>query len=254
MNHSESIAQIAAALAKAQGAMSAAKMDSTNPFLKNKYADLGSVIQAGRSPLAVNGLSFTQHPALSDHDLTVTTLLMHSSGEWIESSITLPFEKGNGISLAQSMGAVITYLRRYTLSAVLGIYADEDTDGNENKQEKRQSPAPQNAPQAQKQAVPSVLTTETSHDEPQAEKAPETPNGMTLAEALAVTTSDKEPKLYSAIDSGTLSHMATAIQGKLFKHGYPTAEAVGTAECKLAAIKLILADRAANPAPVQAEL
>jgi hypothetical protein len=144
MNKSEFINELAAALAKAQGAMTAAKMDATNPFLKNKYADLGSVIQAAKGPLAANGLSYTQHPSLDAGAVTVTTILMHASGQWIESAITLPFEKGNGISLAQSMGAVITYMRRYTLSGILGIYADEDNDGNEGdkKPAKAATPAP----------------------------------------------------------------------------------------------------------------
>lgn len=132
MNHSESIKELAAALAKAQGAMNAAKMDAVNPFLKNHYADLGSVILAARQPMSANGLSFTQMPSISEGAVTVTTLLLHSSGEWIESAITLPLGESRGLSLAQSMGAIITYLRRYSLSAILGIYADEDTDGNES--------------------------------------------------------------------------------------------------------------------------
>jgi hypothetical protein len=134
LRHSESVKELAAALAKAQGSMTAAKMDSVNPFLKNRYADLGSVIQAARKPLSDNGLAFTQHPAVSESAVTVTTFLAHASGEWIESEITLPLDGSKGLSLAQSMGAIITYLRRYTLSAILGIYADEDTDGNETKQ------------------------------------------------------------------------------------------------------------------------
>ena len=55
---------------------------------------------------------------------------MHASGEWIESSMTLPIGDGKGISTAQSMGSIITYLRRYSLSSILGVYADEDTDGD----------------------------------------------------------------------------------------------------------------------------
>lgn len=131
MNKSESIKELAAALAKAQGAMGAAKMDAVNPFLKNRYADLGSVIQAAKPALSANGLSYTQHPTFEDSHVTVTTVLMHASGEWIESSLTLPVSDNRGLSAAQAMGAVITYLRRYTLASILGIYADEDTDGND---------------------------------------------------------------------------------------------------------------------------
>jgi hypothetical protein len=146
IKHSESVKELAAALAKAQGSMTAAKMDAVNPFLKNKYADLGSIIQAARKPLSDNGLAFTQHPTMSEAAVTVTTFLAHASGEWIESEITLPLDGSKGMSLAQSMGSIITYLRRYTLAAILGIYADEDTDGNESKSAKKEQPKPEEQP------------------------------------------------------------------------------------------------------------
>lgn len=139
---SESVKELAAALAKAQGSMHPAKMDSTNPFLKNKYADLGSVIQAAQASLTANGLSYSQHPALADNQLTITTLLMHASGEWIESELTLGVSEVKGLSAAQAMGSVITYLRRYSLAAILGVYADEDTDGNDKKTEAKQQRQP----------------------------------------------------------------------------------------------------------------
>ena len=197
MNKSESIAELAAALAKAQGAMSPAKMDSTNPFLKNKYADLGSVIQAARKPLADNGLSFTQSPAVTDGAVTVTTLLMHASGQWIESAITLPLDGGKGLSLAQSMGAIITYLRRYSLSAILGIYADEDNDGNQPAK-----PAAQKAPQAAPEAPQRTPAAQVVDNAP-----------MTLEAAQDVTTSDG--KRYGDMTPAGLSSMRKQIKTKL---------------------------------------
>jgi hypothetical protein len=139
MNHSESLKELAAALAKAQGVMAAAKMDAVNPFLKNKYADLGSVIAAAKKPLADNGLSYSQHPHMTEREVGVTTILMHASGEWLESVISIPMSDDKGRSLAQNVGSIITYLRRYSLSAILGIHADEDTDGNEKKQQPAQA-------------------------------------------------------------------------------------------------------------------
>jgi len=221
MIFSTEINELSAALAKAQGAMEAAKMGSVNPFLKNKYADLGSVIQAARAPLAANGLSFTQHPSVTETHVTVTTLLAHSSGQWITSEISLPLDGGKGLSLAQSMGAIITYLRRYTLSAILGIYADEDTDGNEGKTNKPQAKAKQ---ETQAQAPP----------------LPPMPD-MDLETAMTVETNDGKP--YHEIDSDTLAHMATSINKKLTAGGYKDDE-VETAQFKLSAIKVILADRA----------
>jgi hypothetical protein len=157
---SESISELAQALAKAQGSMQAAKMASENPFLHNKYANLGDVIQAARKPLSDNGLSFTQHPTIEDSRVSVTTILMHASGQWIESNITLPLEGGKGISLAQSMGAIITYLRRYALSAILGIYADEDTDGNEAKPAQKSQPAQAPKPATAQHAPVTTATAE----------------------------------------------------------------------------------------------
>jgi hypothetical protein len=130
MNKSESIKELAAALAKAQAAMPAAKFDATNPFLKNKYASLGAIIEAARAPLAANGLSVVQLPTNEGEGIGVTTILMHASGEYIESTLSLLVGDEKGKSTAQVAGSVITYLRRYALASVLGIYADEDTDGS----------------------------------------------------------------------------------------------------------------------------
>jgi hypothetical protein len=133
METSEQINELAAALAKAQGEMKAAEMTATNPFLKNKYADLGEVIKASKAPLANNGLSIAQPMSGNGEQITVTTLLMHASGQWIRETVTLPMTKEPGKSLAQAAGSVVTYLRRYSLASMVGIYADEDTDGNDEK-------------------------------------------------------------------------------------------------------------------------
>jgi hypothetical protein len=129
MNKSESIKELAAALAKAQAAIPAAKFDAIG-FLKNKYASLGAIIEAARAPLAANGLSVAQLPINEGEGIGVTTILMHASGVYIESTLTLPVGDEKGKSTAQVAGSVITYLRRYALASVLGIYADEDTDGS----------------------------------------------------------------------------------------------------------------------------
>ena len=133
MEQSESIGALAKALSQAQGEMKPALMNASNPFLKNRYADLGSVIEAVRPVLAKFGLAFTQHAETSLPEIdwvTVQTTVVHESGEWQRSALHLPLADVKGLSAAQAMGSVITYMRRYSLSAVFGIYADEDTDGN----------------------------------------------------------------------------------------------------------------------------
>lgn len=127
---SETITKLAEALSKAQGEMPAAEMNATNPFLKNKYADLGSVIKAAQPVMKKHGLSITQLPTSENGSIGVTTILMHESGEFIEETIYLPLGEEKGKSLAQVAGSVITYLRRYSYASILGMYADEDTDGS----------------------------------------------------------------------------------------------------------------------------
>lgn len=122
---SPAIGQLAAALAKAQGAMSHASKDKINPHFRSSYADLANVLDACRDALAANGLSVTQIPSLSGNAVTVTTLLLHASGEWVSSSLSMPLSKGD----AQGVGSAITYARRYALAAIVGVAQDDD-DGN----------------------------------------------------------------------------------------------------------------------------
>lgn len=139
MNKSPSISKLAVALSKAQAEFPVVKFDEVNPFLKNKYATLGAVIEAARPVLAKHELSVTQSPVSEGEKIGVTTLLLHSSGEFIEDTIYLPASESKGLSVAQAAGVVISYLRRYSLQAFLNMYADEDTDGHkaESKQEEK---------------------------------------------------------------------------------------------------------------------
>lgn len=135
MKTSENINELAAALAHVQGAMEPARMNATNPFLKNKYADLGAVIESVRELLSSNGLSYVQMPGTPPAELgpaiALTTRLMHSSGQWLEDTfiMIIPLDE-KGKSIMQVAGSAISYARRYALSAMLGVVADEDTDGN----------------------------------------------------------------------------------------------------------------------------
>ncbi len=125
MRHSESLSDLAKALSAAQGEMENAAKAKLNPHFKSKYADLGSVWDAIREPLAKNGLSVVQLPFTDEAGaVRVSTLLMHASGQWIEASYALPPTKGD----AQGYGSAITYMKRYALTG-MGV-APEDDDGN----------------------------------------------------------------------------------------------------------------------------
>lgn len=130
MNKSPSIAKISEALSKAQGEMPFVKMDAQNPFLKNKYATLGAVIEPSKPVLSKFGLSVIQSPVSDGDKIGITTLIAHTSGEWLEDTIFISTAESKGLSTAQNAGVVISYLRRYSLQAFLNMYADEDTDAH----------------------------------------------------------------------------------------------------------------------------
>lgn len=142
MKTSDNINELAAALSAVQGQMRPAQMNAINPFLKNKYADLNSVIESVKLLLAENGLSYVQMPNTPPIEygpaIGLTTRLMHSSGQWIEETYTMPMpSEERGKSMMQVAGSAISYARRYALSAMLGIVADEDSDGNSHQERGR---------------------------------------------------------------------------------------------------------------------
>ena len=141
MNKSESIVNLSKALAAAQGEMPAIKFNATNPFLKNHYADLGAVIAGVRPILAKHNLAVTQLVSGEDNVVGVTTMLIHASGEWINETVTLPIGEERGKSSAQVAGSIVTYLRRYALASILGVYSDEDGDGHSPAQTPREKQA-----------------------------------------------------------------------------------------------------------------
>jgi hypothetical protein len=139
-NQSEEITELAAALCKAQGSIQGASKDSVNPHFKSKYADLASCWDACRSHLSDNGLSIVQIPIVDKDRAGVTTILMHSSGQWIKGDLLMQIavralkdRQGNPLPKGdpdpQTTGSCITYARRYALAAFVGI-APEDDDGN----------------------------------------------------------------------------------------------------------------------------
>ena len=127
MNSSPEIKDLAAAMAKFQAELKPAIKGNTNPYFKSRYADLQACWDCCREALVKNGLSVVQGSRESNGEIvTVDTRLMHASGQWIESSLTMKPAKAD----PQGVGSAVTYARRYALSAILGIVADEDDDGN----------------------------------------------------------------------------------------------------------------------------
>ena len=127
-SESQSLDKLYAALSKAQLEMLPAKTGSTNPFFKSKYADLASIVKASRKALGVNGLAVIQRIIRNGSaGMTLMTRLCHASGQWIESSMTVNPPKQD----IQSLGSYLTYLRRYTYSAIVGVVSSEEDDDGE---------------------------------------------------------------------------------------------------------------------------
>ena len=122
---SEDIDKLATALAKAQAEIKGAEKKSTNPFFNSGYADLHTVIESSFPFLTKHGLSVIQGNDGKPGEFYVTTMLLHSSGQWVKSRLKMPIEKAT----AQAIGSTITYGRRYGLSAICGI-AQYDDEGN----------------------------------------------------------------------------------------------------------------------------
>lgn len=121
-DQSESINELAAALAKAQGEIVGALKDSKNPFFKSNYADLASCWDACRAQLSKNALAVIQTTKCRDGQVFVVTTLTHSSGQWIRGELPVK-AKDDG---AQAQGSGITYARRYALAAIVGLAQIDD--------------------------------------------------------------------------------------------------------------------------------
>lgn len=134
MKRSETIANLAMSLAKFQGEMTNPKNTAKNPQFNSKYAPLQDILALARPILSKHGLSLIQSTTGDLENVTISTMLMHESGEFLE---TEPFilkgeqtMKGGGKVLnVQGAGSMITYIRRYQVSAMLGVASEDDDDG-----------------------------------------------------------------------------------------------------------------------------
>lgn len=126
------IGALSAALSQAQGSFLTVGFDSTNPFYKSRYASLSAIVEATRRALAENNLAIVQSASVHDQKLIVTTLISHSSGEWLKEAISIGIESDT----IQQIGSKISYLKRYQISAMLSVVSDEDDDGETAEREK----------------------------------------------------------------------------------------------------------------------
>ena len=129
MIQSEHLNEIAPALVEFQKNMPKVVKDADNPFFNSKYADLASIVQTVAPALATCGLAVTQlteADATNSGHVNLTTMLLHTSGQYIGSTVSMQPTKQD----PQAYGSAITYARRYALCSILGLAPDEDDDGN----------------------------------------------------------------------------------------------------------------------------
>ena len=144
MRTSDQIEAVAGAIAAVQAQLEAVREDGTNPHFRSRYATLGRIWDAIRPHLAAQGLAIIQALGSDDDRLTCTTRLIHAaSGQWIETTVGIqPAKPG-----PQALGSAATYLRRYSLSALLGVTTGEDDDGEAaERRPERQRGTPRQSP------------------------------------------------------------------------------------------------------------
>ena len=128
MNQSQDISELSRAMLQIQKNLLPALKDATNPFTRSNYATLNSVMESCRSELLSHGIWLTQLPCpapveLGAGHIGLETRLIHAeSGQWISSLAVIPLPKND----PQGMGSAITYARRYSLCAMLGIVTEDD--------------------------------------------------------------------------------------------------------------------------------
>ena len=128
MNRSETISKLALALVKFNNEVSSIPKDAKNPFYHSEYVTLDKLIISTRDILQKNGLSVMQFPLSVDGKIGIQTMLLHESGEFIESEpLYMTPAKANDPQVA---GSIISYLRRYSYQAILNLSTGEDDDAN----------------------------------------------------------------------------------------------------------------------------
>ena len=159
MQRSESIKELATALAKAQRELKGAVKDSENPYYKSHYADLASIWDDIREPFGKNGLSFVQcaRAATGEREgVDVETIMLHSSGEWISEVMFVPVLKSD----AHGYGSAETFCRRYGLMPMAGVCpVDDDGNAAADAAPPKQRAAPRDPNGAQASAITGKIST-----------------------------------------------------------------------------------------------
>jgi len=120
---SDDTKEINIALSKAQGEFPSIGYNKENPYFKNKYTDLDSIVKAIRPALNKNGLSITHQTIITKEGMTVLrSRVRHNSGQWIETRARIIPTKSD----PQSYASALTYMKRYSLMALINVTTSDD--------------------------------------------------------------------------------------------------------------------------------
>lgn len=216
MEHSDTVGKLAEALVSVQSKLKPLRRNADNPFFKSSYTDLAALSETILPLLAAEGIALVQ----GGDGSTLDTILLHTSGEWIRTSLPMPAE-----SNPQKLGSSITYFRRYALAAIVGAVSEgEDDDGNAASHTPARQPSAQ--PPANRPAPESAAR-------PPAPAVPPASGGRpaTLTVAyLDTTTGEKNGKpwtRYTAkFSDGTKASTFSASHGDILAEAEKTGDAV----------------------------
>lgn len=212
---SENLNELALALSKVQGAIKTAKKDCNNPFFKSKYADLSSVWEACREELSTNQIAVVQGGDDTETHLVVMTTLIHSSGQWMKSKMMISktmADKGQQKErpmTAQEIGAATTYLRRYSVSSMVGV-CPEDDDGN--MASGKQVDQPRQMQKAATQPAPTLTQAQVNILESQLAQVPEYREKLMIYLKNSLGITDLRyiaPNMFVTIMNESKKHMVT---------------------------------------------
>lgn len=169
MNKSETITNLAKALAAFNTDVERIDKDGTNPHFKNRYSTLDNIIDHVKPLLAKHGLSVLQFPSGDGEMITLVTILVHTSGEFIESDpITMKPARPD----PQGIGSCITYARRYSLTATLSLNSGDTDDDGHAASDHKPAAAPYKPPAPAAPPAPYVAKQEPPRPAPAAPAAP----------------------------------------------------------------------------------
>lgn len=188
MRQSEAIGSLVAALAKAQQEVRNPPLDSVNPHFRNRYASLGAHLDAIREPFARHGLVLMQSIGSEDGKVSVTTVVAHSSGEWMSGTVGMALPDK---ATAQNLGSIVTYLRRYSIGSMCLLTGEEDNDAEQDRVSRQDKPkveasAPKAVPQVKSDKIKAVRELLDPHPSVSAKKEAWPKDGIDLVTTVKI--------------------------------------------------------------------